>query len=210
MVKHNNVLPNQHFRKHWQTRIKTWFDQPGRKKSRRVARLKKAEMIAPRPVDGLLRPAVRCPTFRYNMKLRAGKGFTLDELKEAGIRKKEARSIGIAVDHRRRNRCTESLTLNTERLRLYKSKLVVFPKDSKKPKKTDASPSQILEASQLKGAVLPISNKYVPEKARSITEEEKSVKAFATLRDTRALLRYKGIRSKHLKEKAEKSSTEKN
>lgn len=209
MVKHNNVLPNQHFRKHWQTRVKTWFDQPGRKKSRRVARLKKAELIAPRPVDGLLRPAVRCPTFRYNMKLRAGRGFTLDELKEAGIRKKEARSIGISVDHRRRNRCVESLTVNTERLKLYKSKLVIFPKDAKKPKKTDGSAAEIAEASQLTGPLFAINNKYCPEKARKITEEEKSARSFAALRDSRALLRYKGIRAKHLKEKLEKS-TEKN
>lgn len=27
MVKHNNVIPNGHFHKDWQARIKTWFDQ---------------------------------------------------------------------------------------------------------------------------------------------------------------------------------------
>lgn len=27
MVKHNNVIPNGHFHKDWQRRIKTWFDQ---------------------------------------------------------------------------------------------------------------------------------------------------------------------------------------
>ena len=81
VLKHNNQLPNQHFRKDWQRRVKTWFDQPGRKKSRRIARIQKAARIAPRPVDGLLRPAVRCPTIKYNTKLRAGRGFTLEELK---------------------------------------------------------------------------------------------------------------------------------
>lgn len=40
-----------------------------------------AEKNFPRPVAGALRPAVRPPTQRYNMKLRAGKGFTLEELK---------------------------------------------------------------------------------------------------------------------------------
>jgi large subunit ribosomal protein L13e len=84
-MKHNNQLPNQHFRKHWQGRVKTWLDQAGRKKSRRVARLKKAVAIAPKPVDGLLRPAVRGQTIRYNMKLRAGKGFTVEELKVSEI-----------------------------------------------------------------------------------------------------------------------------
>ena len=43
------------------------------------------------------------------MKLRLGRGFTLAELREAKIAPKLARTIGISVDHRRRNRCTESL-----------------------------------------------------------------------------------------------------
>ena len=49
--------------------------------SERRAALLQAEAIFPRPVSGLLRPAVRPPTQRYNMKLRPGKGFTLQELK---------------------------------------------------------------------------------------------------------------------------------
>jgi large subunit ribosomal protein L13e len=61
--------------------VKTWFDQPAKKKSRRLLRLKKATRVAPRPIDGLLKPAVRCPTIKYNLKLRAGRGFTLEELK---------------------------------------------------------------------------------------------------------------------------------
>ncbi|CAO3655944.1 unnamed protein product [Mucor fragilis] len=127
VLKHNNQLPNQHFRKQWDLRVKTWFDQAGRKKSRRIARVQKAGRIAPRPIDGLLRPAVRCPTVRYNMKLRSGRGFTLEELKEAGVARKEARSIGIAVDFRRRNKSNESLELNVQRLKAYKAKLIVFP-----------------------------------------------------------------------------------
>src|SRR6266511_1737813 len=79
-MKHNNQLPNGHFHKDWQLRVKTWFDQPGRKKRRRLNRINKAARIAPRPIK-LLRPAVRCPTIKYNTKLRVGRGFTLDELK---------------------------------------------------------------------------------------------------------------------------------
>lgn len=138
VLKHNNQLPNQHFRKDWQLRVKTWFNQPGRKLRRRRNRIKKAELIAPRPIDGLLRPAVRCQTVKYNTKLRLGRGFTLDELKEAGIRRKEARSIGIAVDHRRRNKSLESLQLNAQRLSEYKAKLIVFPKKANKPKAGDS------------------------------------------------------------------------
>lgn len=81
MVKHNNVVPNGHFHKQWQRRVKTWLDQPMRKKARRAARAEKAKAIAPRPTGGALRPAVHCPTVRYNRRVRAGRGFSLDELK---------------------------------------------------------------------------------------------------------------------------------
>jgi len=33
------------------------------------------------PTAGALRPAVRCQTNKYNMRMRAGRGFTLAELK---------------------------------------------------------------------------------------------------------------------------------
>ena len=81
MVKHNNVLPNQHFHKDWENRVKTWFDQAARKKRRRTNRKLKASLVAPRPVAGPLRPVVHCQTVKYNNKLRAGRGFTLDEIK---------------------------------------------------------------------------------------------------------------------------------
>merc|ERR1719384_2994845 len=129
-LKHNNAVPNVHFRKWWQRYVRTWFNQAGRKKSRRVARQQKAAKLFPRPAAGLLKPVVHPPTVRYNMKLRLGRGFTLDELKEAGIPRKLARTIGIAVDHRRKNRCMESLQANVERLKLYMSKLLLFPKKS--------------------------------------------------------------------------------
>ena len=80
MPAHNNVLPNAHFRKHWQLRVRTWFDQPGAKKTRRRLRAEKAAKVAPRPVKSL-RPLVRCPTVRYNHRLRFGRGFSLQELK---------------------------------------------------------------------------------------------------------------------------------
>jgi large subunit ribosomal protein L13e len=36
MVKHNNVIPNGRFKKHWQNYVKTWFNQPARKQRRRI------------------------------------------------------------------------------------------------------------------------------------------------------------------------------
>jgi large subunit ribosomal protein L13e len=141
-MKHNQQLPNQHFRKDWQLHVKTWFNQPGAKKTRRVRRAKKQQAIAPRPLQ-LLRPTIRCPTIKYNTKLRLGRGFTLQELKAAGVRPKEARSIGIAVDHRRKNRSVESLDLNTMRIKQYKLRLVVLPrKSSKKPQTVQEIPAQ--------------------------------------------------------------------
>ena len=116
--------------------MKTWFDQPGKKHSRRLHRQAKAVKAGLRPTE-LLRPAVRCPTQRYNMKLRAGRGFTKQELKAAGIRSKEALSLGVPVDHRRRNASEEGLKLNVERLQAYKARLVVFPKKAGKVKKGD-------------------------------------------------------------------------
>lgn len=54
--------------------------QPGKKVSRRNARQAKAAAVAPRPVDKL-RPVVRCSSIKYNRRVRAGRGFTLAELK---------------------------------------------------------------------------------------------------------------------------------
>ena len=53
---------------------------------------------------------------------------------EAGVSAALARTIGIAVDHRRRNKSLESLQANVQRLKAYKAKLLLFPRNSKKPK----------------------------------------------------------------------------
>ena len=42
MVRHNNMLPNVHLGKDWQEKVKTWFNQPGRKHRRQLARAAKA------------------------------------------------------------------------------------------------------------------------------------------------------------------------
>lgn len=39
MPRHNNVVPNGHFKKKWQKMVKTWFNQPGRKLRRRQGEL---------------------------------------------------------------------------------------------------------------------------------------------------------------------------
>lgn len=59
----------------------------------------------------------------------------------AGLNKHYARTIGIAVDTRRRNKSVESLQVNIERLKDYRSKLILFPLKSKtnKIKKGEAT-----------------------------------------------------------------------
>ena len=63
----------------------------------------------------------------------------MTELKEAGIRKKEAKGLGIVVDHRRRSKSEEGQKLNVDRLKDYRSRLVVFPRQANKPKRGDAT-----------------------------------------------------------------------
>lgn len=59
----------------------------------------------------------------------------------AGLNKRYARTIGIAVDYRRTNKSVESLQKNVQRLKEYQSKLILFPVKASKPKKTDATVS---------------------------------------------------------------------
>ncbi len=126
-------------------------------------------------------------------------------MQAAGIYKKYAKTIGIAVDHRRRNKSTESLQVNAQRLKLYKSKLIVFPRSSSKPaKKGEASPEEVKLASQLHGQVLPIKQtKRRGLKARAITDADRKFGAHALLRKVRADNNMWGKREKKAKEKAE-------
>ncbi|XP_076057092.1 ribosomal protein L13 [Oratosquilla oratoria] len=200
--KRNNIIPNAHFHKDWQRYVRTWFNQPARKQRRRNARVQKARKLAPRPL-GALRPVVRCPTFRYNTKERLGKGFSLEELKAAGVAKKQARSIGISVDYRRRNKSVEAMQANVQRLKEFKSKLILFPLNSNKPAKGDATPEEIAMAQQLTGVVMPLKTHFKKEKARAITEEDQKYSCFIALRTQRANARYWGIREKKAREAAE-------
>merc|ERR1712137_1501461 len=188
IMKGNQQIPNVHFHKEWQERVRTWFNQPSKKIARRKARAAKAAKVFPRPVSGALRPVVQCPTARYKARARLGRGFTLEELKEAGFNNPlVARSIGIAVDYRRRNRSEQSLRTNVQRLKEYQSRLVVFPKNVKKPKTGDATEEERNAVVQHRGVVMPITRAEEPLEFRAITEDElKAERAFVTLRKARA------------------------
>jgi len=200
MVRHNNVVPGEHFHKDWDRRVKTWFHQPAQKKIRRERRKLKAAAIAPRPISGNLKPLVHAPTQKYNSKVKLGRGFTLEELKEAGISKQFAKTIGISVDHRRTNKSVESLTLNVDRLKEYKARLVLFPRKANKPKKGDASSEEIANARQLKGVLVAAPSKESAVSSVKITDEMTAFKAYGTLRAARNDAKIVGIREKKLKE----------
>lgn len=206
--KRNGVIPNAHFKKHWERYVKTWFDQPGKKNRRRVKRLEKAAKLAPRPVK-TLRPAVRCPTFKYNTKVRAGRGFTFDELKAADISRKMAPKIGISVDHRRKNKSLESFQANVQRLKEYRSKLILFPRKASKPRKGDSDAEACKLAAQMKGEVMPIRQPVTRLEARAITDDEKKYSVYEAMRVARADAKLIGIREKRAKQKEEDAKMKK-
>lgn len=205
-MKHNNVVPNAHFHKYWQRYVKTWFDQPAKKSARRVRRAAKAARVAPRPIN-LLRPAVRAQTFKYGAKLRAGRGFTLEELKAAGFARKEARGLGVAVDYRRTNRSEESFVLNVERLKTYKAQLVVFPRrpNSQKTKAGDSTADELARAKQvLNKMVLPLPpRESVLEAPRVLSAAEREFEAYTTLRKERMDAKVWGLREKKARDAKE-------
>jgi large subunit ribosomal protein L13e len=203
MTGHNNEVPNNHFKKKWQFYVKTWFNQPGRKLRRRTARADKAQLAFPRPVGGVLKPMVRGQTLKYNTKQRMGRGFSLAELKEAGISAKLAPTIGISVDHRRRNRSTEGLQLNATRLKAYKSNLVIFPRDSKKPKAFETAVAEAKLVPQHTAAkIMPVVKEKPAVTLVKITKDMKNEMAYAKLRMERMNERMVGKRAKKVKEAA--------
>jgi len=144
MVHHNNMLPNIHLGKDWQEKVKTWFNQPGRKHRRRRNRLRKAKLTAPNPTH-TLKPIVRGQTNKYDTKIRLGRGFTKEELKKAGLLSLPfARSIGIAIDLRRKDCSVEAQNLNVQRLKDYLGKIILYPKvqikDNKPVNKPEKKP----------------------------------------------------------------------
>ncbi|KYK60245.1 60S ribosomal protein L13 [Drechmeria coniospora] len=210
-IKHNQKLVNNHFRKDWQRRVRTHFDQPGKKASRRTARQAKAAAVAPRPVDKL-RPIVRCPTIKYNRKVRAGRGFTLAELKEAGVPRRLAPTIGISVDHRRQNLSEESLAINVARLKAYRQRLILLPRRSNAPKKGDTKTdlSKVNKAATV-SSVLPIAPTDLAVKYIKKSEMPKEIEggAYTKLRQARSNARYQGAREKRIRDKAEAESAKK-
>lgn len=200
MVKGNHAIPyTRKFKKWWQRYTKVNFAAPVKKRARRVARQEAIAKNGPRPI-GKLRPIVHRPSFRFNMQTKFGKGFTLEELKTVNLTKRVAQTVGIAVDHRRRNKSVESLDLNVARLKEYLEKLVVFPRTtySKKIRERKANAKKVgglprdtpkSELDKVKAvhiaAAMPINQKSKVMKVRAPTAEEKAYNAYRELRKHR-------------------------
>ncbi|KAF2009769.1 60S ribosomal protein L13 [Aaosphaeria arxii CBS 175.79] len=212
-IKHNQQIQKNHFHKDWQRRVRVHFDQPGRKQRRRNARVAKAAQVAPRPVDRL-RPVVRCPTIKYNRRVRPGRGFTLAELKEAGIPRKLAPTIGISVDPRRQNISEESLKANVERLQEFRKRLILFPRRNGKTKQGDASAEDVKAAKKGENNaksvadVLAIKNDITFEEG-PIGNYKGEEAAFRKLRDVRSEARQLGARNKRAAAKADEEAAKK-
>ncbi|KAK2991292.1 hypothetical protein RJ640_024557 [Escallonia rubra] len=183
-----------------------------------AARQKKAMKIFPRPTVGPLRPTVHGQTLKYNMKVRAGKGFSIEELEDtsfvgeastligvgngcllyalrlyvqrSGIPKKVAATIGMAVDHHRRNLSLEGLQANVERLKSYKAKLVVFPRRAGRVQAGESSAEELETATEIPGQDRPIVREKPTGEFVKITDEMKSFKACDKLRIERMNQRY--------------------
>lgn len=94
----NGMILKPHFRKDWQRRMATWFSQQAPK----IRRVRALQAKARRMASGPSQPIVS----RYHTETSVGRGFSLKELRVAGIHKKVARIIGIFVDPRRWNKST--------------------------------------------------------------------------------------------------------
>ena len=184
------MLHNVHLKFDWADKVKTWYNQPGRKKRRRLLRRIKARNVAPNPTHKL-RPVVRGQTNKYNTKIKLGRGFTEKELKEAGIKGLAyARSLGIAVDLRRKDTSKETLDLNAGRIKEYLSRMILFPrkegKTEKKPQVPEATGDKLKSAeatvqNTLKG-VIELPKKEIGYSFAPITDEMKKKNVYQTQR----------------------------
>jgi large subunit ribosomal protein L13e len=166
----------------------------------------------------MLRPAVRGQTNKYNRKIRLGRGFTLKELRTAGITSQlYARSIGIAIDTRRKDTCNETLNTNVNRLKDYLNRIILYPRKGhydKKPIIKEATKERLsgpdAKFQNTTKTVLPLPQPESAVSLVSITKEMTSLEAYKTLR--KEWKQQKGVYKRleaAKKKKLEKSSAKK-
>merc|ERR1719242_1737910 len=89
------------------------------------------------------------------------------------------------------------LQLNTQRLKEFKSKMILFPINAKKPRKGDATAEEMSKAVQVAGTKTMMAKPVEKRpRAMAITAVMQKFKAFQTIRQARAFKRLHGIRAK--------------
>ena len=143
------------------------------------------------------------------------------QLQEAGIPRKLAPTIGIAVDPRRQNLSEESIATNVARLQEYKKRLILFPRRPGQQKEGDASTEEVKGAKGGQGVagkiqgtqptrrgIFPVENKVEIQEAKT-ADFESEENAYKRLREARSEARLVGVREKRAKAKAEEAAAQK-
>ena len=123
-AKRNQMIPDAHFQKDWDTY------QPTHQRCCKAHGLKAAK-VAPMPVKSL-RPIVRFPNFKSNKD----RGFSLEELKGAGLTNNMTKTTCISVDDCRKNKSLESLQHNVQGLIANPRLFLYFVKEMSKFRRT--------------------------------------------------------------------------
>jgi len=123
------------------------------------------------------------------------------------------------VDPRRANLSQESVTVNVERLKAYRARLILFPRKSGQHKTLDASKEDVKAAQEEHGKIIKHLGKVLPIKNVSREAAVGEVKrsemgegtkdAYRTLRLARSDARLVGVREKRAKAKADEATAAK-
>jgi len=124
-----------------------------------------------------------------------------------------APTIGISVDPRRQNLSEESLKANVERLKTFKGRLILFPRNSKTPKNGEASSADVKAAREGKTVhaakdAFPIDNKVTIQSGK-LSDYPSEEAAYRKLRDSRSEARLVGKREKRQKAKDDEAAAAK-
>lgn len=147
-------------------------------------------------------------------KYEAHIGIGSNSLQEAGIPRKLAPTIGISVDPRRQNLSVESLAANVERLKAYRSRLILFPRKLGQHKKGDASKEEVSgvknTVTRVKSSlpIVPVQYEFQEIKKSDLPTPVEGG-AYRKLREARSEARLVGKREKRAKEKADEAAAAK-
>jgi len=115
-------------------------------------------------------------------------------------------AASVSVDHRRKNKNAEQLSINVDGLKAYKSKLVLFPRNatSKRAKKGDTPKAQRANVAKqtVTSASFPAVVKQKKIHAQKITAKERDATVTTVLRKARTDALLWGRREKREKDKA--------